>query len=84
MLNVAELGLTVGTDEALAETHTQTQEEDRCHTAHREEDDRGRTHCTTQTHTLTFTPKRCLRFKITTCKLTTSVLNMIGDAVREK
>lgn len=49
--------LTIRTDEALAETHTQAQEEDRCHTAHRDEDNHGWTHCGTQTHKLTFPPK---------------------------
>lgn len=29
-----QFGLTVSADEALAETHTQAQEEDRCHAAH--------------------------------------------------
>lgn len=61
------LGLTVGTDEALAEAHTQTQEQDRCHAAHREQDDHGWTHYGTQTHALT--PQHCLRFKIKMCKM---------------
>lgn len=47
----ADVGLTVGADEALAETHTQTQEEDRRHAAHWEQDDHGWTHYGTQTHT---------------------------------
>lgn len=43
-------GLTLSADEALAETHAQTQEEDRSYAAHRQEDDHGGTHCGTQTH----------------------------------
>lgn len=70
----AESGLTASTDEALAETHTQTQEEDGCHAAHREEDDHGWTHCSTHTHT--YIKKHCLCFM-------TSGLNMLGDAVPE-
>lgn len=57
----AEVELTVGADEALAEAHTQTQEEDGCHTAHREEDDHGRSHCSTQTHNLTSRPVYALK-----------------------
>lgn len=57
-VRAAEFGLTVSADEALAETNTQTQEEDRRHAAHREEDDHGRTHYSTQTHTF----KHCLCF----------------------
>lgn len=43
-------GLTIRAEEAFAETHTQTQEEDRNHAAHRQEDDHGRTHCHTDTN----------------------------------
>lgn len=40
----------IRTDEALAETHTQAQEEDRCHTAHRDEDNHGWTHVCVEGH----------------------------------
>lgn len=45
----SDAGLALGADEALAETHAQTQEEDRRHAAHRQEDDDGRAHCGTKT-----------------------------------
>lgn len=44
-------GVTFREDEVFAETHTQTQEEDRNHATHRQEDDHVRTHCLTHTHT---------------------------------
>ena len=69
--------LTISADEALAETHTKAQEEDHGHTAHREEDNHGWSHCGTQTHTLKFKPK----FRRTMCQCKTSGLNMLDDVV---
>ncbi len=57
-----EFGLTVSADEALAEAHTQTQEKDGCHTAHREEDDHGWIHYGRETHTLTHCSKALFMF----------------------
>lgn len=48
---INQCGLTILAEEAFAETHAQTQEEDRNHAAHRQEDDHGRTHCHTQAQT---------------------------------
>lgn len=79
-VNLRKSGLTISADEALAETHAQTQEEDRCHAAHWQDDDPSRTCFSTRaTHTLEHS---VYAFQITKCTVTTSGRSMLGDIVQ--